>query len=85
MLRRAPTSITLTTKDIELFKQLIKEKEEKPLPPNINIIQEEEEEEEEVDDIFGGRALKKPGKRTLINARLGIEEEMSFKRTSLFQ
>jgi hypothetical protein len=79
MLRRQPTSVTLTAADVEMFKQLIREQQQKKEPLA-------EDGDSEPDDVFMGRSIDHKRTRDL-NTRLGIEEDTSgeplFKRIHL--
>lgn len=66
MLRRQPTSVTLTAADVEMFKQLIREQQQKEPVTKIG--------DSEPDDVFMGRSIDHKRTRDL-NYRLGIEEQ----------
>jgi hypothetical protein len=74
MLRRDPTSVTLTATDIEIFKELVRQQELQAQQQALAQAQASARspEQEFVDDVFMGRSISK--KRDL-QTRLGIEEE----------
>ncbi|KAI8090283.1 uncharacterized protein B0P05DRAFT_635032 [Gilbertella persicaria] len=68
MLRRAPTSVSLTPMDVDIFKTIIKQQ------------QHHQKVQEERDDIFMGRALFGDRKRTRLEARLEIPSSLEDNR-----
>jgi hypothetical protein len=79
MLRRQPTSVTLTAADVEMFKQLVREQHQQKEPDAL------EDGDSEPDNVFMGRSIDRKRTRDL-NSRLGIEdasEEPLFKRIHL--
>ncbi|GAA5803439.1 hypothetical protein HPULCUR_008921 [Helicostylum pulchrum] len=72
MLRRKPTSVTLTTMDIELFKDIVREQqlkraEETQVPsPEIDV---------DRDSIFMGRSISQMNSKLDLYKRLGLKEK----------
>lgn len=82
MLRRLPTSVTLTAEDVEIFKKLLSDLQEQRKQvknPNYEKPKEIAVEDSDPDDIFMGRSLivNEHKRRREIESRIGIliEEE----------
>ncbi|KAL7336121.1 hypothetical protein PS15p_201490 [Mucor circinelloides] len=78
MLRRQPTSVTLTAEDVELFKQLLSDLQEKKNQKSLKEKQDEiAVEDGDPDDIFMGRSLllNERKRRREVEARLGLTSE----------
>lgn len=68
MLRREPTSVTLTAQDIEIFKTLIRLQQESEALSKLS----KQVHNEDVDEIFMGRSI---GKKRSLTSRLDLAEE----------
>lgn len=72
MLRREPTSVTLETKDIEIFKELVKNQQLKK-DAELNTLNDKDLDDR--DDIFMGRSISRAERKRDLQSRLGLEEE----------
>ncbi|EPB89537.1 hypothetical protein HMPREF1544_03621 [Mucor circinelloides 1006PhL] len=84
MLRRQPTSVTLTAEDVELFKQLLSDLQEKKNQKSLKEKQDEiAVEDGDPDDIFMGRSLllNERKRRREVEARLGLTSEEQQQQT----
>ncbi|KAK4511511.1 Nuclear envelope morphology protein 1 [Mucor velutinosus] len=78
MLRRQPTSVTLTAEDVEQFKQLLSNLQEQKDQKNLKEMQDETAVEDcDPDDIFMGKSLllSERKRRREMEARLGLPSE----------
>ncbi|KAI8095581.1 hypothetical protein BDF21DRAFT_406223 [Thamnidium elegans] len=72
MLRRKPTSVTLTTMDIELFKDIVREQQLKKYEENQV---HSPESDVDRDTIFMGRSISQMSSKLDLYKRLGLKEK----------
>lgn len=77
MLRREPTSVTLETKDIEIFKELVKKQQLKKDNEHKTTTTSAKEKDhlDDRNDIFMGRSILRTDRKRDLQSRLGLEEE----------